>query len=180
MNKLSLLGNTNLSIRLNRAHGRKVRTIYRAPFSPTVVTNLTYSRSQPLAANQAVGSIYDSVVEYYTSINGMRTTQFNIVSGLEYIVQRRRLQGSCISTSKQFYQNWCHEEDFTQGSIVSNLSGVEISTEDVGLLLENKIKYDIAVTCGSDGSITGVNVPHYIFSVCIKDLHITPAGITLL
>lgn len=152
----------NISVRYNRAHGRKLKKIYWAPYNGTDTINNSYD-------HEVTGKITD----FYTMLNNVRTTQFNyvIANGLDWMDHKYCLTGSCINSSDEYYYNWTFIQDFTACDKESNTPDDESNTDD-GYILEDEVKYDIvAITANNQHN-------YYVFAVCMKDLTISSAGIT--
>lgn len=171
-NKVNVATSTthNVSVRYNRAHGRKLKKIYWAPYHSNETGRLTYDKN-----NIAVAGAADKVSEYYTMVNNTRLTQFNYntVVGDDWMDKRELLLNSSIGTSNEYYYNWVHVEDFSHIQSLKYKDHDESNLDD-GLILENEVKYDIASTTAA------VALAHYVYAVCLKDITISNAGITLI
>lgn len=152
-----------LSIRLNRSHGFKCKRIVWAPYNAIEIRNTSFCHN-----NEDSGVI----VDYYTTLNNTRTAQYNYTDGLDYMKIKESLSGSCIQSSDEFYYNWCHVEDFTNITKLSDKP--DTSLYDDGMLLENELIYNITAPVTQN-----VALNNYIFSICTKKLLITPQGMTL-
>jgi len=95
-NKISLGGTTqNLSVKYSRAHGSRLLKIYWAPYSATESSNTAYNHNNLANAK---------VTQFYTTVNNTRTSQFNYnCDGDDYRMQKKKLQGSCILSSNEYY-----------------------------------------------------------------------------
>ena len=166
-NKISLGGTSqNLSIKYSRAHGSKLLKIYWAPYSATESSNTTYDHDNLAGAK---------VSQFYTTVNNIRTSQFNYnCDGDDYRMQRKRLQGSCILSSDEYYYNWVWIEDFTNNySMVDKpLKPAEDNYVD-GMPLDMEVKYDVFTNTAN------ANYNHYVYAICQKNLVINSSGISL-
>eukprot|EP00732_Lithocolla_globosa_P004890 Lithocolla_globosa_v1_NODE_4730_length_1378_cov_357.560847.p1 type:complete len:445 gc:universal NODE_4730_length_1378_cov_357.560847:1-1335(+) len=152
----------NLSVKYNIAHGQKLKKILVSPFNITERENTAYDNNNVADAK---------VLDYYTMLNNVRTSQFNYdtSAGDDWLAKKHLFKGSCIQSSNEYYYNWTAIEDFTAET------GPEVNTEnlDDGLDLTNEIKYDlIAVTA---------NATHmwYVYAITQKSLKVQPEGVVL-
>ena len=156
---LSASGTNNVSVRYSRPHGSRLKKILWSGF---------HGANNELYNNNNLAAIkFD---DYYTMINNVRTTQYNMVQGKgdEWLTQKERLRNSCILSSNEFYYNFVHVDDF---------SG-ELSTEhneniESGLLLDQKVKWDVQLTAK-------VALKHYVFGITSRTLTLGPSGTTLI
>jgi hypothetical protein len=168
LNKINIDGSQqNLSTRYNLAHGRVLKRLLWSAFNNTESSNTAFDNSN-VAANGARGT------DYYTMLNNTRTSQFNydVATGLDYMTQKESLNGSCICSSREFYYNRVHSEDFTG---LPSTSASETLNVDSGYdLSSGELKYDIVA------QTVDANYNHYIYAVTTKHLTCSPTGITIL
>lgn len=159
----------SLSIRLNRSHGIKVTRIYFVPFvgAEAINTTLNHSNTFGVVVQTGTPAAY-GIKTYYTTIDNKRTSQYDYDAATCWLEKRHLFKNSCITGSTSFFNNWVHIEDFT------NESGVgDRSRYDDGYSLANEVVYN--VTCDTQANLMN----NYFFSSCIKQIMITPQGITL-
>jgi hypothetical protein len=149
----------NISVRYDRSHGQKIKKILWSPFNIAETSNTAYDNNNTGGAK---------VTDYYTMLNNIRTTQFNYVvnDGDDWMDKKHLIKGSCILSSDEYYYNWVHVQDFTDGNDGSNVDdGYDLSTGEV--------KYDIIT------NTAGNTLMHYIYTITQRVLSITSSGITL-
>lgn len=149
----------NLSVRYSRNHGEKLKKILWSPFNIVENINTTYD-------NTNIGAI--KVTSYYTMLNNVRFTQFNYdtATGEDWMDKKHLFKGSCILSSNEYYYNWTHVEDFTNGNDNVNVDGgYDLNTGEV--------KYDIIATTAN------AQYMHYIYAIVQRKLTITPNGISI-
>jgi hypothetical protein len=171
LNKININGaQQNLSTRYNLAHGRVLKRLLWSAFHNIETSSTAFDNSN-VAANGARGS---KITDYYTMLNNTRTSQFNydVAAGLDYMTQKESLNGSCVCSSREFYYNRCHVEDFTG---LPSVSASETLNVDSGYdLSSGELKYDIVAQCAN------ANYNHYIYAVTTKHLTCSPTGVTIL
>lgn len=150
----------NISLKYNRAHGMKLKKILWSPFNNTESVNTTYDNDN-LAD--------DKVLSYYTLVNNVRTSQFNYntSAGEDWLDKKHLFKDSCILGSNEYYYNFVHVEDFTDGK------GLDANIDD-GLDLTTEIKWDMSATTAD------AQHNHYIYAIATKQLTVSPAGVTLI
>lgn len=152
----------SISIRLNRSHGIKVKRIYFVPFIGDEALNTTLNHAHSLTDGGT------GIQSYYTTIDNKRTSQYDYNADNCWLEKKNLFKNSCINGSSAFFNNWLHIEDFT------NMTDLEDNSRyDDGRLLSNELVYN--VTCQNEG----VALYNYFFSSCIKQIMITPQGMTL-
>eukprot|EP00732_Lithocolla_globosa_P000755 Lithocolla_globosa_v1_NODE_286_length_4646_cov_126.764975.p1 type:complete len:450 gc:universal NODE_286_length_4646_cov_126.764975:2681-4030(+) len=151
----------NVSIRLSRVHGSKLRRIYWAPFT-TGALGRDYYRT-----NNTAGA---RILNFYVMLQNKRRTQYNLVegSGDFWKESRASLKHSCILSRGEFEYNYNHVELFTGGLLVDTDSNL-----DDGLLLTEEQKIDFVAQTNAGAT----DYDHHFFIVTQKDLHITPQGV---
>lgn len=185
-NKINLTSTIqNITTRYNRAHGMKLQKIYWALYNPVEqsATAFLHTNVAPtgLGAGAAPGA---TVTSFYTLLNNIRTSQYDYTCANldDYLVQRTKLEGSCIFSSNEYYYNWVWVEDFTDDNPIYDKVNSEVPRENCtdGLDLTNEIKFDIYANINPNYNAAGNNgANHYIFAITQKLLTISPSRINL-
>lgn len=199
----------NITLRITNALGKRLLKIYWAPYNAyekwnyaydhTIFPQNTIYQGTDDTANYNAGNSNPSspttvqkLNTFYTMINNVRTTQYNLFCNYnssatnamanyneDFDIRKNRLRGSCIMSRPEYYYNWVWEENFCDNIALSDkplsndqdnfLDGIDIS--------QNEVKYDIFAYQGGSNNI---NVNYYVYICTLKELTITPEGITLL
>eukprot|EP00732_Lithocolla_globosa_P004070 Lithocolla_globosa_v1_NODE_3535_length_1644_cov_125.396476.p1 type:complete len:451 gc:universal NODE_3535_length_1644_cov_125.396476:1375-23(-) len=165
-----LLSNTqqNLSVKYNIAHGRKLKKLLISPFHTADSGQNCYNNDNLADAK---------VLDYYTMINNVRTSQFNYdtSAGDDWLAKKHLFKGSCIQSSNEYYYNFVIVEDFT----ALTKPGMNTDNLDDGLDLSQEIKFDLVMVTSPTASGTGPNVSdinHHIYAITQKKLTLSPNG----
>jgi hypothetical protein len=166
--KLNLQGtNQTVNVRYNRAHGQRLHKIYIAPYNSTESNQFAYDHNN-----------FDSgkVTSFYTTVNNVRTTQFNPTSANydEWMLIGKKLKGSCVQSSVDYYTNYFWMEDFTNNTPVGEkpLSPPEDNLSD-GMSLDQEVIYSMYAT------VVNGTYNWYVFAITERVLTIAPGVITL-
>ena len=159
--------NQSVMTRYNRGHGRRLMKIYWAPYANVQTLLASYDHN-----NQAQAK----VVHFFTTINNVRTNQFDYYCANydDYLIRRGYLAGSAILSSIDYYTNYTWIENFcnNQSKLDKPLSPPEQNYID-GLDLTVEQIYNIKATTAN------ININHYVFAVGQKELSIAPGMITI-
>eukprot|EP00732_Lithocolla_globosa_P002892 Lithocolla_globosa_v1_NODE_2056_length_2188_cov_186.682607.p1 type:complete len:447 gc:universal NODE_2056_length_2188_cov_186.682607:1671-331(-) len=168
-NKQSLSSDSqNLSVRYNIAHGQKLKKVLISPFSSTETSSTTFdNRNIP-----GGGAPSEKVTDYYTLVNNVRRTQFNVdVSNGDYwMLHKNIFNNSGIQSSNESHYNFVIVEDFTADIPV----GVNEDNLNDGLALDTEVKIDVNMTTIS------ATYMHYVYAITLKKITVGRSGITLL
>ena len=159
-----------IMVRYNSGHGQKLLKIIWAPWNVTESNRTTYDH------NNLVGGQGAIINTFYTTVNNVRTSQFNYIcsAGDDYMVKSKKLKGSCITNTIDYYTNFCWREEFDNNSsmVAKPLSPPEENYVD-GLDLRNEQIYAIYATTEY------LAFTHYMFAVCQKTLMVNSGGVQL-
>jgi hypothetical protein len=151
--------NHNVSIRLNRAHGRNLKKIYHTMYTSNGTLNSRYYHSNQDKLNY---------LSYNTSVDNVRRQEFDVVTKYDedYLIIKDILKGTIMEDINTFRNNWFILDKFDD-ELHSNKS----DTADTGLSLDVEHKWDLtALTLDSAWD-------HYTFAIVTRMLAITPEGI---
>lgn len=155
----------SLSLRFNRAHGRKLRKIYHAPYCGTENIYFQYYRENLRGAK--------TVTSFYTLLNNERLQEFNVdtTQFQDYMLLSHKLDRSAIQSVQEYQYGWFWVEDFTsEGPLWSHES--QDITLSSGIPLDSEQKWDIFMTMANARAQN-----HYNFAVTEKTLLIQPGAI---
>lgn len=155
--------NQTVTLRLNRSHGSHLLRVYYG-YMLTTQANV-YS-------NRYLHTIPDS---YYTSLENERLQQFDLdcTRGDDYEYMRDLLKDTCIQNAVMHQRSWVHVDDFTGKKHIKEREDIYKKNIICGLPLDKEYKYDVNIVDAS------TSYDHYIFAVCLKNLNVSPAGISL-
>jgi hypothetical protein len=117
------------------------------------------------------------VTTFNTYMNGnqLQPGVITPIRGDDYQRAKDRIRGSAITTSNEYYYNWCYVEDFTSGKKLyctdedqMDIDGLKLSGEE--------ILYYINATINANNSNTPLN--HVYYYVTQKQLDIGETMIT--
>lgn len=155
-------------LRLNRANGQVCQKIYWSVFSNTESINTAFD-------NNNIGDA--KVSDFYITVNGVRTTQFNIDTSAydDVLALRDALKGSSYFGTEDFGYNWCFPLNFKDSMnwlTVPPESILPMANVPVGLDLSQEVQVQFIATTAN------ATLLHYIYSICTKDLMVSSAGIS--
>lgn len=157
----------SISLRFNRAHGKKLRKIYHIPCHPTESLVYNYNRDN---------NDQKMVVSYYTLLNNDRLQEFNI-TGADYKdwqLIKNKLTGSAIQSVGEYRSSWFIVDDFcTEKPLCSDESHDFTLSSGIDLISEQK--WDLYLETTNRDAIGGF--VHYNFAITEKDLFIRPGSI---
>lgn len=166
-------GSSQVNITFNKGIGKTLQKVIWTPYSAEVGANtarLKYDHSCLVPTGNAIAN---KVRSFHTEINGSRLQQFDMSTANyeDYMVQFKKLKGSCIQSSQEYYYNWCWIDDFKDMYPMSDLPTVpELSNCHSGLDLT---KGDI-IWSAHISNQEAVALNHYIFGVTQRMLNIRP------
>jgi hypothetical protein len=173
--KTGLAQSTSQVVYMNmtRSNGLRCKKIYHSVFNTNESANTIFDHSN---INNT------KVIQYYSDIDGVRRTDFDIncgrndtdprapQSGLDYLIKKESLKGSLILNSDIFYSKWFHVDDFTNIKSPSELP----MTPNQNNLLEGlelpevgQRKWQIQFTTANAG------YNHYTFAIFEKQMSVT-------
>lgn len=150
-----------VNIKFNVGHGKRLMKLLWSVFTQSETNNNAYNNTNVNGSK---------VTSFYTSLNGTKTTQYDLVcaNGDDYRLMSKRLKGSCITCSNDFYQCWVWEENFCNNYAVYEkpLNPPEQNYIDGLDLVQQEQNYQIYATTAV------ANFTHYIYAICQRDLRI--------
>jgi len=180
---ITINGGTNQSIqtRYNRGHGSKILKIYWSPYTQTTTIQNSFNHSNATAVISTVNAVGSATIgslvsKFYTTINNVRTNQFdyNCTTADDYTIKRMKLKGSCILNSNDYYTNFTWIEDFCNNYsfLDKPLFPPEENYID-GLDLTGEKIYTVRATT------TNSTINHYVFAVCQREMSIMSGRIDI-
>lgn len=164
--------NQNVSVRLNRGHGLRLRRIYHSVFSTAETLNTAYDNNNYTYVSATSRTPGKKVSSYYTMTNNVPNQQSTLscANFEDYLNMRTFLDGSVIQDRHMFYYNWVHIDDYTQISNPQEIKSSSPANFDImGLdLTQGEIKWDFISTTAN----TAFN--HYTYIITQKMLTINP------
>ena len=189
-NRININANTSqtLIVRYNRAHGRKLLKVLWVPFNNTESGNTAYDHNNlqyTLAAGDegapAAFPGYQNINSFYTTVNNNRTSQFNYQcnTGDDYMVKSKKLKGSCILNSFDYYNYFVWREEFNNNYAEYEKVSASFPEDNIvdGLDLTEEQIYTIYATMNSTYPQA---FNHYLFAVTLKELVVSAGGVQLL
>jgi len=126
----------NVTLRLNKSHGSSLKAIKHTVWSQADITSTgRYDRQNAASAK---------VVSYYNNINNNRLTEFNIVTvdDEDYMLMKKRLEGSPALNNTVFKSSWFHEDRFDDyQDKLSDLMTVDTNVLS-GINLNEEVRWD--------------------------------------
>ena len=156
-----------ISIRLNRAHGKKLRRIYHAPYHTTETGVYAFMRDN-------LGGV-KTVTNLYTMLNNDREQDFNIDTSKaqDHMILNTKIKGSCYVNVDSFQNKWFWVSDYTSSEPLWSKESQDVNLSS-GIDLSSEQKWDIYMTT------TNRAFNHYNFVVTEKELRIAPGQITVI
>lgn len=151
----------NVSIRLNRAHGKFLKKIYHILYHATESVATRYNHSN------IAGAICS---QYYTAVNNRRRQEFNVLvaDNDDWVLNREYFKGTLLSDANNYRTSW-----FIMDKFDDMLCKASDGCVDSGLALDIETKYDLTMTTSAAAH------NHYTFAVVSRAMAITPQGIFL-
>lgn len=166
----------NVSLRMNRSHGRLLRSITISPFNTNESGYLAYDNTNTDTAPK--------IDSYYTSLDSQRIQEFNVVCGAanvspkrydDWLIHKDMLKGSMIQNTYQYYNNWFHCEDF---SYISHSVKDAINSDEASLILGEDLsvekRWDFTANMAG-GAAKSFN--YYVWAVTQRLLVLEPNNI---
>lgn len=155
----------SLSLRFNRAHGKKLRRIYHAPSHNTETGIYAYMRDN-IAGSKGVKN-------FYTLLNNDRLQEFNVDCTLaqDYMLLKHKLNNSCFINVDTYQYVWFWVDDFTSEESLCEKQSRDIMLSS-GIDLSSEQKWDIYMTTNNARALN-----HYNFAITEKELRIVPGQI---
>ena len=166
--------NQALELRYNRAHGRKLLKVIWAPFQAPESGNQAYNHNNQTQIYAGANTKF--VNSFYTTINSLRTNRFdyNCLNGDDYMIKSKRLKGTCINGSLDYYLYWSWREEFDNNYAAFEKVPASFPEDNFvdGLDLTEQQVYTIYPNFES-----GVSFNNYFFSITLKELTVSRGGI---
>lgn len=161
---LNMPGNAaaqNVTLRMNRAHGKYLKKIYHSIYPPLVAGAPQHSHTNVART---------LCTRYYTLVDNMRRSEYDIVTADDDDWRNVKdcLQGSLITNKDTYRYNWFILDKFDDS--VNTTSDLVI---DSGLSLQIERQWNLIATTAAAAN------RHYTFAITTKDLVITAQGILL-
>jgi hypothetical protein len=164
----------NVSIRLNRGHGFRLRRIYHSIFSTAETLNTAYDNNNYTYVSATVRTPGKKVSSYYSMLNNtpLQQSTLSCANYEDYLNHRTILDGSVLQDRNMYYYNWFHCDDFTQLSNPSEQKNSSPTNFDImGLdLTQGEIKWDFIGTTANNA------YNHYSYIITQKMLTINPSS----
>ena len=160
--------NQIVTLRLNRSHGSHLLRCY--------YTNILTANGTG-AGNSDLHYLPFRPTTYYTALENLRIQQFDLTTAenddFEYV--RDFLSETCIQNVSMYSVNWFHVDDFTGKKFIKDRDEIYKRNILCGLPLDKEYKYDVNITTPADAN----SKDHYIVAIGLKNLNVSPAGISL-
>lgn len=155
----------SLSLRFNKAHGKKLRRIYHAPFHNVENSVTAYMRDNIGGAK--------TVSNFYTLLNNDRLQEFNVdcSKAQDYMLLNHKLKNSTFVGVDSYQYVWFWVDDFTSEKPLSSPESKDIFLSS-GIDLSAEQKWDIYMTTANNRALN-----HYNFAITEKELLIRPGAI---
>lgn len=165
------------TVRLNRAHGRRLLKIYHSMFggsSNTTLEDKNFAYCNAVGANATYN--LNEMTSYHTALQNSRLQDWEItlLTFDDWLIQQKRLEGSLVLNSDILRYNFFHLDDFTGSEKSIDKEYLE-KNQMVGVPLDIEQRYDWFSTHATAAAAKQLN--HYDFVITQKLLQITPQGI---
>ncbi len=165
------------TVRLNRAHGRRLLKIYHSMFGGSAdgnLQNLNFAYCNAIGNHNTNNLNY--MESYHTELQTQRLQSWEITlsSYDDWLVQQQRLQNSLVLSSEILRYNFFHLDDFTGSEKSVNKDYIE-KNQMVGVPLDVEQRYDWFSTHHTTAAPKKLD--HFDMVVVQKLLQITPQGI---
>lgn len=153
-----------LSLRVNRAHGKKLRRIYHAPYHNTETGQYAFMRDNISGAH--------TVSSFYTMLNNEREQDINVdcTQAQDYMTLKNKIKGSTFVNVDSYQNKWFWVADYTSEEPLYSRESQDIMLSS-GIPLDAEQKWDIYMTMND-----ARNMNHYDFIVTEKELMIRPGA----
>jgi len=172
--------NHNISIDITRSIGAYIQKIIWVPFNTVDDVNTQYYHGLGAQYANATGAqTANTNIKFFNPVlnsNNMYSAKIDISKNEAYILQRKKLKGTCITSSDDFAYNFTWYQDWTEQSPLW-MKPLEKFEPDVyidGYLVTDPIRYEIDVEFGADAARD-----HYLYAVMLKQLTVNKDMITL-
>lgn len=151
--------NQNVTIRMNRAHGKYLKKVYHIPFHATETGATRYLHSNAAGAEH---------LTFYTSVDNTRRQEFDVAASNndDWAIVEPFLKGSLINRLETYRYNW-----FILDKFDDMICKTEDGCVDSGLPLDVERKYDVTLTTDGDA------YNHYTFAIVSRTMAVTPQGV---
>lgn len=158
----------SLSLRFNRAHGKKLRRIYHAPYNNSETACYAYSREN-LGGTKTVS-------QFYTLLNNERLQVFNVdcTKAQDWMLLRERIKDSTFVGADSYQAKWFWVDDFTSADPLCEKTSQDVIEYSSGVDLNSEQKWDAYFTMNNARALN-----HYNFAVTEKELLIRPGSIVV-
>jgi len=173
----------NISIDITRSIGAYIQKIIWVPFTNTGTINKQYYHGLGAQFNAADATVEaDTDIKFFNPVlnsNNMYSAKIDISKNEAYILQRKKLKGTCITSSDDYAYNFTWYQDWTEQSPLW-MKPLEKFEPDVyidGYLVTDPIRYEIDVEFDAAGG--AATRDHYLYAVMLKQLTVNKDMITL-
>jgi hypothetical protein len=168
----------NVSIRLNRGHGKVVKKIIHSIYNNTeAASNTMYDHSNIGAnANTAL-----KVTTYYTQLDNLRLQQYNLNATLntgdDHLENKKFIKGSALLDQQIYSYGWFHQDDFSHDGSPEDKAKMAVNQENLisGLSLDVERKWDFI-----GDTMINAQYNHYTVVCTEKDLMVSPTQIMVI
>jgi len=170
----------NISIDITRSIGAYIQKIIWVPFTNTGTINKQYYHGLGAQFNAADATVEaDTDIKFFNPVlnsNNMYSAKIDVDKNEAYILQRKKLKGTCITSADDYAYNFTWYQDWTEQSPLW-MKPLEKFEPDVyidGYLVTDPIRYEIDVEFGAAAARD-----HYLYAVMLKQLTVNKDMITL-
>lgn len=173
--------NLTLQLEIYPSLGTHLQKIIWIPYNPFENFFGMYYHGSKSHYNGTTGAVVDntSIVSFQPVFDNIPYYPYYLEFSKNhpYLLKRDKLKGSCIASSDEYNHNFTWIEDFTDNYSVGEkpLNPFAKSVMIDGMPITRQHRYDIKIV-GRGGTFQR---QHYIYTVVLKNLHITKNGIEL-
>ncbi len=165
-----------ISIQFDSTNGRTLQKVIHAVFNNLEDLDTAFDhQNNDVIAGSAVTAALQKVQSYYTMINSKRQQDLTLdctAAGpyLDYLQNRKYLEGSILSNLNVYQYNWHHTDDFCQ-------FGSNYDQQNTGELVSGIPLNLSPITWAFNGQIMRSNAfQHYTWAIFSKKMVIEPTG----
>lgn len=154
-----------LNLTFSGGDGERLLRLYAKPYNVTEANDTAFD-------GHNVGGA--KVVSCYSTINSIRQTENDLLTANhdQYNLIKRKLQGSCITGSLDYLNNYAYIEDFTdQNPLCDKPVNVDLNSVKDGLSTVPEVKWSLYNTTSN----TSYN--WYVYAIFQRRLVVSPQGI---